>query len=144
MVLITPNLIGKDPDAGKEWRQKEKGKTEDEMVGWHHWLNQWTWVWASFGSWWWTEKPGVLQSMGLQRVRHNWAAELNQTPNLYWALFFQGTTQGTISAQSHVILRKKLYRLTMIILILQLMKLRFREVNYWQNWNVWMNQNLRC
>ena len=32
-------LIGKDPDAGKDWRQEEKGVTEDEMVGWHHWLN---------------------------------------------------------------------------------------------------------
>ena len=31
-------LIGKDPDAGKDWRQEEKGTTEDEMVGWHHWL----------------------------------------------------------------------------------------------------------
>ena len=32
-------LIWKDPDAGKDWRQEEKGSTEDEMVGWHHWLN---------------------------------------------------------------------------------------------------------
>ena len=32
-------LIGKAPDAGKDWRQEEKGTTEDEMVGWHHWLN---------------------------------------------------------------------------------------------------------
>ena len=32
-------LIGKDPDAGKDWKQKEKGTTEDQMVGWHHWLN---------------------------------------------------------------------------------------------------------
>ena len=32
-------LIGKDPDAGKDWRQEEKGMTEDEIVGWHHWLN---------------------------------------------------------------------------------------------------------
>ena len=32
-------LIGKDPDAGNDWRQEEKGTTEDEMVGWHHWLN---------------------------------------------------------------------------------------------------------
>ena len=31
-------LTGKDPDAGKDWRQEEKGMTEDEMVGWHHWL----------------------------------------------------------------------------------------------------------
>ena len=32
-------LTGKDPDAGKDWRQEKKGTTEDEMVGWHHWLN---------------------------------------------------------------------------------------------------------
>ena len=32
-------LIGKDPDAGKDWKEEEKGMTEDEMVGWHHWLN---------------------------------------------------------------------------------------------------------
>ena len=32
-------LIGKDPDAGKDWRQEEKGMTEEEIVGWHHWLN---------------------------------------------------------------------------------------------------------
>ena len=38
---------------------------------------QWTWVWVNSGSWWWTGRPGVLQSMGLQRVRHNWATELN-------------------------------------------------------------------
>ena len=39
-LLDTKNwLLGKDPDAGKDWRQEEKGMTEDEMVGWHHWLN---------------------------------------------------------------------------------------------------------
>ena len=32
-------LMGKDPDAGKDWRQEEKGMTEDQMVGWHHWFN---------------------------------------------------------------------------------------------------------
>ena len=37
--LMKSQLTGKDPDAGKDWRQKEKGMTEDEMVGWHHWLN---------------------------------------------------------------------------------------------------------
>ena len=40
-ILLSPDaknwLIGKDPDAGKDWRQEEKGMTEDEMVGWHHW-----------------------------------------------------------------------------------------------------------
>ena len=64
-------LIIKDLDAGKDWRQEEKGKTEDEMVGWHH-LTQWTWVWASSGRWWRTGKPGVLQSMGLQRDMTEW------------------------------------------------------------------------
>ena len=36
---VKSQLIGKYPDAGKDWGQKEKGATEDEMVGWHHWLN---------------------------------------------------------------------------------------------------------
>ena len=38
---------------------------------------QWRWVWVNSGSWWWTGKPGVLQSMGLQRVRHDWVTGLN-------------------------------------------------------------------
>ena len=65
----------KDPDAGKDWR-REKGSD----TGWDGWmasLTWWTWVWVSSGSWWWTGKPGVLQSMGSQRVRHSWATELN-------------------------------------------------------------------
>ena len=37
----------------------------------------WTWVWVNSGSWWWTGRPGVLQSMGSQRVRHDWETELN-------------------------------------------------------------------
>ena len=67
-------LTGKDPDAGKDWRQEEKGLTvwDGRMAS----LTQWTWVWASSGSWRWTGEPGVLQSMGLQRVRHDWATEL--------------------------------------------------------------------
>ena len=58
-------LIGKDPDAGKDLSQEEKGMTEDEMVGWLS-LTQWKWIWASSRSWWWTGKPGMLQSMGSQ------------------------------------------------------------------------------
>ena len=41
-------------------------------------LIQWTWVWVSSGSWWRTRKPGVLQSMGLQRVGHDWATDLKE------------------------------------------------------------------
>ena len=69
-------LIGKDPAAGKDWRREGKGIIEDEMVGMAS-PTQWTWVWVSSGSWWWTGKPGVLQSMGSQRVGHNWVTELN-------------------------------------------------------------------
>ena len=68
-------LTGKDPEAGKDWRQEEKGTTKDKMVGMAS-LTQRTWVWASSGSWWWTGKTGVLESMGSQRVGHYWANEL--------------------------------------------------------------------
>ena len=69
-------LIWKDPNAGKDWRWEEKGTTEDEMAGWHHRLNGREFGWK-LGSWWWTGRPVVLQSMGSQRVGHNWATELN-------------------------------------------------------------------
>ena len=46
-------------------------------------LTRWTWVWVNSGSWWWTGRPGVLQFMGLQRVRHNWVTGLNWT-ELNW------------------------------------------------------------
>ena len=74
-------LIRKDPDAGKHWRQEKKGMTEDEMVITDSMasLTQWTRVWASSRSWWWTGKPSMLQSMGYQRVGHDWATELNWT-----------------------------------------------------------------
>ena len=59
-------LIGKDPDDGQDWTQEEKGTTEDEMVGWHHWLDGHEFELG------WTGKPVVLQSMESQRVRHDW------------------------------------------------------------------------
>ena len=75
-ILWPPDAkIGKDPDARKGWRQEEKGTTEDKMVGWHHRLNGHEF--KSSGSCWRTGKPGVLQSMGWQRVGHNWVTELN-------------------------------------------------------------------
>ena len=69
-------LIGKDPDAERDWGQEEKGMTED---GWMASLTRWTWVWVKSGSWWWTGRPGVLRFMGSQRVGHDWATELNWT-----------------------------------------------------------------
>ena len=63
-------LIGKDPDAEKDWRQEEKATTEDD--GWMASPTLWMWAWVSCRSWWWTGRPGVLQSMGSQR-RHDWS-----------------------------------------------------------------------
>ena len=76
-------LLGKDPDAGKDWRQEEKGTTEDEMVGLHHQLNGHEFS-TSSGSWWWTGKPGMLQFMGWQRVRYDWMTELNWDSKRWW------------------------------------------------------------
>ena len=79
-------LTGKDPDAGKNWRQEEKGMTEDEMVGWHQWLNG-----HGFG---WTQGVGDGQgglaccSSSVCRVGHDWATKLNWT-DLYSNLFIQ-------------------------------------------------------
>ena len=68
-------LIVKDPDAGRDWGKEEKGTAEDEMAS----LTGCTWVWVNSGSWWCTGRPGVLWFMGSQRVRHDWATELNWT-----------------------------------------------------------------
>ena len=59
---------------------KIEGRRRWDNRGWDGWMasqTQWTWVWTGSGSWWWTGKPGVLQSMGLQRVWYDWATELN-------------------------------------------------------------------
>ena len=68
-------LIWKDLDAGKDWRQEEKGMTEDEMAGWHHWLNgcesQWT--------------PGVGDRQGGLACCDSWGRkELDTTERLIW------------------------------------------------------------
>ena len=60
-------LIGKDPDAEKNWGQEKKAVTEDEMVGWHKWLNGHEFEQTQGDSD--GQKPDVLQFMGLQRVR---------------------------------------------------------------------------
>ena len=70
-------LIGKDSDAGRDWGQEEKGTTEDEIAGWHHWLDGRESEWI----------PGVGDGQGGlaccdswgRRVGHDWATELNWT-----------------------------------------------------------------
>ena len=65
------------------WERLRAGGEGDDR-GWDGWMaspTQWTWVWVDSGSWWWTGRPGMLRFMGLQRVGHDWATELN------WTLF---------------------------------------------------------
>ena len=65
---------------------------EGDDRGWDDWmasLTRWTWVWVNSRSWWWTGRPGVLRFMGSQRVRQDWATELNWT----WFLFFSYPNQ---------------------------------------------------
>ena len=66
--------LEKNPNARKDWGQEEKGITEDKN-GWMASPTRWTWVWANSRRQWRTGMPGVLQSMGLQRVGHDWATE---------------------------------------------------------------------
>ena len=59
---------------------KIEGRRRRNAIAWNGWmtsLTQWTWVWASSGSWWWTGKPGMLQSMGSQRTGHDWGEHHN-------------------------------------------------------------------
>ena len=83
-------LIWKDPDAGKDWGQEEKGMTEDEMIGW----TQWTWIWADSSSWWWIGRPGVLWFMGSQTVRHDWVTELN------WTILYKKASRSRANLKS--------------------------------------------
>ena len=74
-------LVGKDPDAGRDWGQEEKGTTEDEMAGWHHRLDGHEFEWT----------PGVGDGQGGlaccdswgRRVGHDWATELNWTDSFF-------------------------------------------------------------
>ena len=67
--------------SGKDWCWAGLGAGgEGDDRGWDGWMASptgWTWVWVNSGSWWWTERPGVLRFMGSQRVGHDWATELN-------------------------------------------------------------------
>ena len=63
------------------WEGLGAGEEGDDR-GWDSWMAspiRWTWVWVNSGSWWLTARPGVLRFMVLQRVRHDWATELNWT-----------------------------------------------------------------
>ena len=80
----TPILWPPDAKSWLIWRpwcwERLRAGGEGDDRGWDGWMaspTQWTWVLVASGKWWWTGRPGVLRFMGSQRVRHDWATELN-------------------------------------------------------------------
>ena len=78
----------KDPTHWKRpwcWERLNAGGEEDDR-GWDGCMappTQWTWVWVNSGSWQWTGRPGMMQSMGSQRIRHDWATEMNWSEKIW-------------------------------------------------------------
>ena len=88
-------LNGKHPDAEKDWRQEEKGTTEDEMVGWHHWLSGHEFEQTAGDSD--GQEIQALQSMGSQRVRHDLAAKHHQVwPGATMSHSHSGSSKGLV------------------------------------------------
>ena len=83
------------------WERFRAGGEGDNR-GWDGWMaspTQWTWVWVNSGSWWWTGRPGVLQSMGSQRFQYDWATELNWTELKHEiGNFYQGAARVALLA----------------------------------------------
>ena len=71
-------LFGKDPDAGKDWRQEEKGTIEDEVAGWHHQLDGHEFEQVP-GRWWWTGRPGAA----VHGVTKSWTRLRDRTTKMY-------------------------------------------------------------
>ena len=82
---------------GRRRRGKQRMRCSDGIT------TQWTWVWVNSGSWWWTGMPAMLQSMGLQRVRHDWATELtdwsHKEDSVVHCLYLQLLAHGTNNKQ---------------------------------------------
>ena len=80
----------------------ERLKAEGECDGWMASPTQWAWIWVNSGSWWRTGRPGVLQSMGSQRVGHDWATELNWMHVLVmedWSFWSATNSLGNVSCR---------------------------------------------
>ena len=123
---VKSQLIGKDPDAGKDWRQEEKGVTEDEMVGWHHWFNGHGFEQAlGVGD----EQGGLECCIPWGHKELDWATEQQQncfasllSPLLLFVLWFLSNTVIPYYLVS--------------IFIFQDLKISLSLLNYFQ-WEVW-------
>ena len=81
------------------WERWKAGGEGDER-GWDGWmasLTQWTWVWVNSGSWWWTGRPGMLQSLESQRVGHDQATKLKWTELKLLSQFIPPSPSHTVS-----------------------------------------------
>ena len=91
------DLLEKSASAPPWCWERLRAGGEGGNRGWDGWmvsLAQWTWVWASSRSWWWTGKPGMLHSMGLQRIRHDWVTKLKwYVPQLPYPFICQCTSR---------------------------------------------------
>ena len=99
-------LLWKDPDAGKDWRQEKKGPTEDEMVGWHHWLNGHEFEQA----------PGVGDGKGSLACCSPWGhKESDMTEQLNWTElnWTELTVPGTAPTMSQCLLSKSFWSLVL-------------------------------
>ena len=121
---VKGQIIGKDPDTGKDWRQTEKGGD----TGYHLIASpiQWTWIWANSRSWWRTGKPGTLKSMRLQRTGHNLVAEqlqhLLDWRGLFHCLHLQGNSFGLLTESDSS---------TFFILLIFLLLCEFGRNKHW-------------
>ena len=84
------------------WERLKAGGEGDDR-GWDGWmasLTQWTWVCVNSESWWWTGKPGILHSMGLQRVGRDWVTELTEHLNrCFWAVVLEETLESLLDCK---------------------------------------------
>ena len=90
------------------WERLRAGREGDDRR-WDGWMaspTQWTWVWVNSGNWWWIRRDGMLQSMGLQSVKHNWETELNwysikkvEHHWCFWIVVLKKTLEGPLDCK---------------------------------------------
>ena len=113
-------LIGKRPWC---WARLKAGGEGDDR-GWDGWMASptlWTWVWASSRSWWWTRKLGVLQSMGSQRIGHDWVTKPNP-----WAFVYLSCP--IVLPETTIIILKRTIRMDIVALGLPFVLHSFQNV----------------
>ena len=99
---VKNQLFGKDPDVGKDWGQEEKGVTEDEMVGWHHW----------FSGHEWEQTPGGREGQGSLVCCSSWGhKELDTTE--YWTTSTRGKGMGNQASDRLEALASSLFFVTL-------------------------------